>query len=45
MQAVQGGKIGITNMSMWFVPLEDTEEDIAAAKRAIEFMWGWYVIF
>ncbi|KAK6131744.1 hypothetical protein DH2020_034541 [Rehmannia glutinosa] len=37
---VQGGKIGMTNMTTWFNPLYDTEEDIAAAERAVEFMWG-----
>ncbi|KAG8376372.1 hypothetical protein BUALT_Bualt09G0056600 [Buddleja alternifolia] len=42
-QAVQGGKIGVTNMTTWFEPLHNTEEDIAAASRAIDFMWGWFV--
>ncbi|KAK6147487.1 hypothetical protein DH2020_018399 [Rehmannia glutinosa] len=42
-QGVQGGKIGMTNMTTWFDPLYDTEEDIAAAERAVEFMWGWFV--
>ncbi|KAL3830118.1 hypothetical protein ACJIZ3_018920 [Penstemon smallii] len=42
-QAVQGGKIGITNMSNWFEPLNDTEEDKAAAQRAVDFMWGWFM--
>lgn len=40
-QAVQRGTIGMTNMSTWYTPLEETEEDIAAASRAVDFMWGW----
>ncbi|KAI3443434.1 hypothetical protein Pfo_000099 [Paulownia fortunei] len=42
-QAVQEGKIGITNMTTWYDPLYDTDEDIAAASRAVDFMWGWFV--
>ncbi|CAI9754727.1 unnamed protein product [Fraxinus pennsylvanica] len=39
-QAHQGGKIGMTNVSQWFEPLADTKEDIEAASRAIDFMFG-----
>ncbi|KAL0346882.1 UNVERIFIED_CONTAM: 2-oxoglutarate dehydrogenase complex 2, mitochondrial [Sesamum calycinum] len=42
-QAVQGGKIGITNMSGWFEPYSNTQTDIDAASRAVDFMLGWFV--
>ncbi|KAL3644188.1 hypothetical protein CASFOL_012120 [Castilleja foliolosa] len=42
-QAVQGGKIGITNMTTWFEPYSNSPEDIAAASRAVDFMWGWFL--
>ncbi|KAK6139734.1 hypothetical protein DH2020_026527 [Rehmannia glutinosa] len=42
-QAVQGGKIGVTNMTTWFDPYSDKPEDVKAAKRAVDFMWGWFV--
>ncbi|KAL8539432.1 hypothetical protein ACS0TY_001158 [Phlomoides rotata] len=42
-QAVQGGKIGVTNMSGWFDPYNETLQDVAAASRAVDFMWGWFV--
>lgn len=41
MQAVQGGKIGVTNMTTWYDPLYQTQQDIDAASRAVDFMWGW----
>ncbi|KAL0410289.1 UNVERIFIED_CONTAM: Raucaffricine-O-beta-D-glucosidase [Sesamum latifolium] len=42
-QGVQDGKIGVTNMSGWFEPFSDTQADIDAASRAVDFMWGWFV--
>ncbi|KAI3443433.1 hypothetical protein Pfo_000098 [Paulownia fortunei] len=42
-QAVQGGKIGVTNMTTWYDPYSTSEQDIDAARRAVEFMWGWFV--
>lgn len=42
-QAIQKGKIGITLVLMWAIPFSDTPEDIAATKRSIEFMLGWYL--
>ncbi|KAL8040018.1 hypothetical protein ABFX02_10G073500 [Erythranthe guttata] len=39
----QKGIIGVTHVSHWFTPLEDTEEDKAAASRAVDFMWGWFM--
>ncbi|KAL0346885.1 UNVERIFIED_CONTAM: Oleuropein beta-glucosidase [Sesamum calycinum] len=40
---VQGGKIGITNMSVWQDPYSDAQADIEAASRALDFMFGWFV--
>ncbi|XP_051131803.1 oleuropein beta-glucosidase-like [Andrographis paniculata] len=42
-QAVQGGKIGVTNMTTWYEPYSDSQEDIDAAARAVDFSWGWFV--
>ncbi|KAG8367195.1 hypothetical protein BUALT_Bualt16G0047400 [Buddleja alternifolia] len=43
-QAVQGGKISIVNMSSWFEPHDpENPADVAAAARAVDFMWGWFV--
>ncbi|KAJ3685724.1 hypothetical protein LUZ61_014888 [Rhynchospora tenuis] len=40
-QAEQGGKIGITILAIWFVPATEDPEDIAAARRAVDFHIGW----
>ncbi|KAK4414872.1 Oleuropein beta-glucosidase [Sesamum alatum] len=42
-QAVQGGKIGVTHVSEWFDSYSDTQADIDAASRAVDFMLGWFV--
>ncbi|KAL2503229.1 Beta-glucosidase 17 [Forsythia ovata] len=42
-QTHQGGKIGVTNVSKWFEPLNDTTADKEAALRAVDFMLGWFV--
>jgi beta-glucosidase len=41
-QATQRGVIGITNNSNWYRPLTDSEEDRAAAERALDFTLGWF---
>jgi len=35
------GKIGITLMSHWFVPMSNSKSDKAAARRSMDFMLGW----
>ncbi|KAK4487535.1 hypothetical protein RD792_005817 [Penstemon davidsonii] len=42
-QKNQGGKIGITNNSHFFEPLNDTDEDRDACIRALDWMLGWFV--
>ena len=44
MQADQKGVIGITILSHWFVPFSDAKHHKKAALRALDFMFGWYVI-
>lgn len=40
--AHQNGQIGITNNCDWREPLTDSEEDKAAAERALEFFLAWF---
>ncbi|KAE9593298.1 putative beta-glucosidase [Lupinus albus] len=43
-QAIQKGKIGITLVSNWFIPLSDNDtRDIKAARRSLDFQYGWYM--
>ncbi|KAI3468067.1 hypothetical protein Pfo_024730 [Paulownia fortunei] len=42
-QEHQKGKIGITLVSHWFEPFDDIEKDKKAAKRARDFMLGWFL--
>ncbi|KAG4386799.1 hypothetical protein AAZX31_11G126500 [Glycine max] len=43
-QAYQKVKIGITLVSNWFIPLaENNTSDIKAARRAIDFRYGWFM--
>jgi len=37
-----GGQIGIANNSDWREPLTDSEDDISAAQRGLEFFYGWF---
>lgn len=42
-QNEQKGKIGITLVITWSYPYSDTQEDIDATRRSIDFMLGWYL--
>ncbi|XP_042480080.1 beta-glucosidase 13-like [Macadamia integrifolia] len=39
----QNGKIGITLNSNWMVPYSEHYSDVAATRRALDFMYGWFV--
>ncbi|KAK9909990.1 hypothetical protein M0R45_033967 [Rubus argutus] len=41
-QATQKGEIGITLVSNWYVPKNQTAESRTAAVRAFDFQFGWY---
>jgi len=40
-QGKQKGKIGITLVSNWMIPYSNSKKDKDAAKRELEFMYGW----
>ncbi|CAL5016410.1 unnamed protein product [Urochloa decumbens] len=42
-QATQKGKIGITLVSHWFLPFSRSKSSNDAAKRAVDFMFGWFM--
>ncbi|CAJ2679042.1 unnamed protein product [Trifolium pratense] len=43
-QAHQKGKIGITLVTNWFIPLGDNSiPDQKAAQRALDFQFGWFM--
>ncbi|KAG2566868.1 hypothetical protein PVAP13_7NG237100 [Panicum virgatum] len=42
-QAVQKGSVGITLVSNWFVPFSRSKSNNDAARRAIDFMLGWFM--
>jgi beta-glucosidase len=41
MQMEQKGKVSITIVSNWIIPYSNSKEDKDAAKRALDFMYGW----
>ncbi|KAJ3707390.1 hypothetical protein LUZ61_011095 [Rhynchospora tenuis] len=42
-QGDQKGIIGITHATHWFLPHSSSKADAAAAKRSLEFMYGWFM--
>ncbi|KAL3537823.1 hypothetical protein ACH5RR_001189 [Cinchona calisaya] len=40
---VQGGKIGLTLVTHWYEPLTQSESDVEAAQRAMDFEFGWFM--
>ncbi|CAK9184381.1 unnamed protein product [Ilex paraguariensis] len=42
-QKEQRGEIGIILDSFWMVPYSNSEEDKAAASRALDFGYGWFM--
>ncbi|XP_030945652.1 beta-glucosidase 13-like [Quercus lobata] len=42
-QTTQGGEIGVSPMVQWFEPYGDTLHDKDAAKRAFDFLVGWFM--
>ncbi|KAK9885203.1 hypothetical protein WA026_010708 [Henosepilachna vigintioctopunctata] len=39
----QGGKVAITAHSFWFEPQGESDSDRAAAERAMQFWYGWFM--
>ncbi|CAI9088500.1 OLC1v1022836C1 [Oldenlandia corymbosa var. corymbosa] len=42
-QAQQKGIIGMTNVCNWMVPMTNSSLDMRAAKRSLDFMYGWFM--
>lgn len=42
-QGIQKGIIGITYATHWFMPHSSSKADAAAAKRSLDFMYGWFM--
>lgn len=39
---LQGGQIGITLNASWLMPYDDSDANVAAAKRAMDVTLGWF---
>ncbi|CAN6249035.1 unnamed protein product [Urochloa humidicola] len=42
-QAVQRGKIGISLVSLWFLPLSPSKSNDNAVRRGLDFTFGWFM--
>ncbi|KAK9673701.1 hypothetical protein RND81_12G184600 [Saponaria officinalis] len=42
-QAAQKGKIGISLVTFWFIPLSQARHNVNAASRSLDFMFGWFM--
>ncbi|KAF7011815.1 hypothetical protein CFC21_026082 [Triticum aestivum] len=42
-KGMQKGKIGITLVANWVIPISRSKSSIAATKRSMEFMLGWFL--
>ncbi|CAO2201402.1 unnamed protein product [Urochloa humidicola] len=42
-QAEQGGQIGITLLAFWFEPASQKLDDVEAAARGSDFIFGWFM--
>ncbi|XP_013627388.1 PREDICTED: myrosinase 2-like [Brassica oleracea var. oleracea] len=42
-QLIQAGEIGITMITRWFLPYNNSDENLKAVERAKEFFHGWFM--
>ncbi|XP_020553802.1 beta-glucosidase 12-like isoform X2 [Sesamum indicum] len=42
-QPIQKGEIGIVLVTHWMVPYSSNRLDVRAARRALDFMYGWFI--
>lgn len=42
-QPKQKGFISLVVLALWYVPLTNSSEDIAATQRTVDFQIGWYI--
>ncbi|MCO5601905.1 hypothetical protein L7F22_056031 [Adiantum nelumboides] len=42
-QVTQGGSIGLTVSTAWYVPMSSSDADVMAVQRALDFLIGWFL--